>query len=371
MPITQRFAYFDHAAVAPLPRTTATAMHRWLQQATELGDTVWPQWSESVERTRQLAAQLINARPSEIALVPSTTFGLNLVARGFPWQAGENVVVPANEFPSNLYPWMSLAELGVETRRVPIESGKVTTEQLMEACDAATRLIAVSWVGYVSGWRIDVADLCRAAHARGIWVMLDAIQGLGVFPLDVQATGVDFVAADGHKWMLGPEGAALLYIRGDRLSHLRSVMSGWNSVEHRYDFSKIDWQPRAEAARFEGGSQNMAGMIGLGASLQLLQSWGLSSQSSAIADRVLRISDFAQQQLRELGASFLSPGVPGHHSGIITFCFPNVEPNSIRQSVLAENIVLSVRGGGVRLSLHAYNTEEEVERFIQLLKRMI
>jgi selenocysteine lyase/cysteine desulfurase len=362
MPVARKWAYFDHAAVAPLPQPTAAAISAWLQQATAEGDTVWPNWAAAVENTRRLAADLIQAQPGEIALVPNTTFGLNVVARGFPWREGDNVVVPENEFPSNLYAWMSLADIGVETRRVPVEHGRLDIQRLIEACDERTRLIAVSWVGYASGWRINVAELCRAAHERNVLVMLDAIQGLGVFPLDIAATGVDFLAADGHKWLLGPEGAGILYIRQGHLNLLKSVQAGWNSVVGRHDFNKIEWRPREEAARFEGGTQNMVGCIGLGASLEMLRSLGVSSNSSPIAEVVLSLAHEARSLLAERGAEFISPCEPGYDSGIITFRVPGRDPHELRKRCLANGVALSVRGGGIRISLHGYNNIDDLQR---------
>ncbi len=361
MPISQRFAYFDHAAVAPLPHPTSQALATWLHQATNDGDTHWLQWAAAVEKTRKLGAQLLNAQASEIALVPNTTFGLNLVARGFPWQPGDNVVVPENEFPSNLYAWMSLAEIGVQTIRVPVPEGRLEIEPLLAACNERTRLIAASWVGYASGWRIDVAELCRAAHERGVLVMLDAIQGLGVFPLDVQATGLDFLAADGHKWLLGPEGAGFFFARQEHLPRLKSLQAGWNSVEQRHDFTNIAWRPRAEAARFEGGSQNMAGFIALGASLELLQSLG------PLEETVLEITHQAQERLVARGCEIISPCEAGHDSGILTFRIPGRDAAQLRQACLAADVVLSVRGGGLRLSLHGYNNEDDLERLERVL----
>jgi cysteine desulfurase/selenocysteine lyase len=367
MPVADRWAYFDHAAVAPLPQVAADALAAWLREATLEGDTVWPNWAQQLEQTRSVAAALIHASPAEVALVPNTTYGLNLVARGFPWQPGDNVVVPENEFPSNLYAWLSLAEIGVETKVVPVAGGRLELERLLAACDERTRVIAVSWVGYASGWRIDVAELCRAAHARGILVMLDAIQGLGVFPLDVAATEVDFVAADGHKWLLGPEGAGIFYVRKEHLARLRSVGAGWNSVAGRYDFARIAWQPREEAARFEGGSHNMAGFIGLGASLNLLQSLGLSAQASPIADQILALAQVARQRLLAAGAEMISPHEPGSESGILTFRLPGQDAAEVRHRCLAARVALSVRGGGLRISLHGYNTHDDLDRLLNVL----
>jgi cysteine desulfurase / selenocysteine lyase len=370
MPIARHVAYFDHAAVAPLPAPARKAILHWLDQATEQGDVVWSQWAQRLEEVRQTAAALMNAQASEIALVPNTTSGISLVAEGFPWQAGENVVTLANEFPSNQYPWMNLAARGVEVRRVNVEGGVADLDRLAAACDARTRIVSVSWVGYATGWRInlrDVADLCRRA---GCLFFLDAIQGLGVFPIDVRAAGVDFLAADGHKWLLGPEGAGLLFVRQEHLSRLRPLMVGWNSVVQGSDYTRIELNLRSEAARYEGGSQNMVGFIGLGASLDLLTSLGVCPQKSPVAEHVLAITDYACQRLLELGATLLAPRDGDHRSGIVTFNLPGHDANTIRRRLELQKIIVRCRAGGVRLSPHGYATLEEVDRLIEELQAM-
>ena len=367
MPIVERWTYFDHAAVGPLPAPAADAVRQWCLEACEEGDTVWPRWNRGVERCRGLAAELLNARSAEIALVPSTTAGIGIVAEGIPWVAGDNVVTLDNEFPSNLYPWLNLASRGVETRRVATQRGRVDPNRLAEACDARTRLIAVSWVGYASGWRLDVAELAQMAHDRGALLMLDAIQGLGVFPLDVADTGVDFLAADGHKWMLGPEGAGIFYCRHDHLELLRPTGVGWRSAVNAFDYTQREFVPRAEASRYEGGTHNVAGFLTLAASLSLLQQVGLASDQWQLAERVLRLAEFAVEQLQQRGARMVFDRVSQHATGIVTFDWPGIAPEAVRRNWLDAGVVSSCRGGGVRIALHGYNTEEEIARAVELL----
>jgi cysteine desulfurase/selenocysteine lyase len=367
MPISDRLVYFDHAAVAPLPAPTRDAILHWLAQATEQGDVVWPQWAQGLEHLRQTAAALIGAQPREIGLVPNTTTGISLVAEGYPWQAGDNIVTLANEFPSNQYPWLNLATRGVETRRVPVEGGIVDLAAVEAACDSRTRIVSLSWVGFATGWRIDVAAVGELCRRRGCLFFLDAIQGLGVFPLDVHAAGVDFLAADGHKWMLGPEGAGILFIKHEHLNLLRPLGCGWNSVVAGSDYSRIELTLRDECARYEGGSQNMVGMLGLAASLDLLAGLGVSPTRSPVAEQVLSLTDYAGERLTKLGATLLAPRVGERRSGIVTFQLAGRDPNEIRRQLLAAGIVVRNRAGGVRLSPHGYNTTDEIDRLIDEL----
>ena len=204
MPVTGKWAYLDHAAVSPLPGPARAALAAWAEDAALNGDTSWAAWAGRAEEVRGAAARLIGAQPEEIALARNTTGGITQVAEGFPWQPGDNVVTLADEFPSNQYPWINLADRGVETRRVPINEGVVDLDRLAAACDRRTRILAVSWVSYWSGWRSDVDRLAQIAHGCGALLCLDAIQGLGVFPLDVRRTPVDFLAADGHSGCWDP-----------------------------------------------------------------------------------------------------------------------------------------------------------------------
>ncbi len=369
MPIVRRWIYLDHSAVAPLPAPSAAAIAQWSAEAAEQGDTVWPHWYQRIGEVRQRAAQLLHAAVDEIALLPSTTHGISVVAEGYPWQAGDNVVTLENEFPSNLYPWMNLGDRGVETRRVPAPGGQVDLNRVADACDGRTRIVAISWVGYVSGWRVDVKELAQMVHDRGALLLLDAIQGLGVFPLDVTQTGVDFLAADGHKWMLGPEAAGLFFLRREHLDRLRPVGVGWHSVRQPFDFGRIDLQLRPEAARYEGGSQNMVGFAGLGASLDLLAQFGLSASTSPLAQRVLQLTQFAITRLTESGAEIQSAVEDRHRGGIVTFRWPHRTPEELRRICQEAGIVLSCRGGGLRISPHAYNDETDIERLVEVLRR--
>lgn len=369
MPVAADWAYFDHAAVAPLPRPSVNAIQRWMTECTESGDVLWPSWNAEVETCRRLAAETIGAEPEEIALVPNTTFGIGLVAEGFVWEPGDEVLVPANEFPSNLYPWRNLERRGVRLKTLaPGPHGRLDLDRLAEAIGPRTRIVSLSWVGFASGFRIDVPAVAKICHDRGALFFLDAIQGMGVFPLDVRRNGVDFLAADGHKWMLGPEGAGIFFVRRELLDRLAPLNVGWNSVVGAGSFRPDEMRLKESAGRYEGGTLNMAGFIGLSASLKLLRDWGLGTETSAVADRVLKITDFACDRLASIGAEVFSPReFANERSGIVSFSLAGLDPAEARKKCLDAGVVLSVREGRLRIAPHAYNDEADVERLIAAL----
>jgi selenocysteine lyase/cysteine desulfurase len=299
-----------------------------------------------------------------VTLVTSTTAGINLVAEGVDWRQGDNVVTLDDEFPSNLYPWMHQGDRGVETRLVPTENGRVDYDRLAGHCDDRTRVITVSWVGYSNGCRRDLNTLCEVASRCGALLFVDAIQGLGAFPLDVRATPIDFLAADSHKWMLGPEGAGFAYIRRDRLPLLRATGVGWNSVVQGSDYTHIELKLRETAARYEGGAKNMVGLIGMGASLALLESLGADNLAAAILD----VTDYACRQIEKLGYHVISPRTPDEASGIVSIDMPGVDVAAVRRHCLEQGVALAYRAGRLRISAHAYNNEADIDRFISALK---
>jgi selenocysteine lyase/cysteine desulfurase len=369
MPVCQSLAYFDHAAVGPLPARSAEAIAQYANESSRLGDTCWPEWSAKVELLRGRLAEMLEARPAEIALVPNTTTAIGLVAEGWRWREGENVVVPANEFPSNLAPWRQLARRGVEVREIAVPaSGRLELEPVLAAIDSSTRIVALSWVGFASGWRIDVARFCEAIHQRGALVSLDAIQGLGAFPLSVVETGVDFVAADGHKWMLGPEGAGVLFVRDEHLEKLDPLLVGWHSLEARSAFDSATTELKKTAARFEGGSANMPGLLGLERSIALLLEYGCHRPGSGFAEAILRNVAELEELLRSANCEVFLPAEPEHRSGILSVNWPGADLAAARKFCLTQGIVTSVRAGRLRVSTHAVNNSDDAGRLVAALK---
>ena len=367
---TRKWSYLDNAAIGPMSVPARESLQFWAQDMAENGDSVWMSWSDRVEAVRTAAARMIGAEADEIALINNTTHGINIVAEGFPWRHGDNVVTLANEFPANVYPWMNQADRGVETRLVPVDNGRPDLDRIAQACDSRTRIVSLSWVGYSSGWRHDLNRVAELVHSRGALLFVDVIQGLGVFELDVKQTPIDFAAADSHKWMLGPEGAGVCFIRGEHLEKLRPVGAGWRSVENPSDFERLGQPIRKMASRYEGGTQCMGALAAMGASIELLARFG----PQAMSGRVIEITDYACERLRGIGAEIFSPREPApsmnadaHKSGIVVFKLPGQDSESLKNRCLEQNIVLSCRSGMIRISPHAYNNEADIERLVEEL----
>jgi len=369
MPVAAKWAFFDHAAVAPLPAPVRDAFVGYANDMAVDATAGRSPWRKRVDETRRLAAAMIAADPAEIALVRNTTEGIGLVAEGFPWQPGDNVVLPAGEFPSNLFSWLNLASRGVEARIVPTENERLDLDRLEGLCDARTRMISVSWVGFATGWRNDLAAIAEIAHRRGALLFVDAIQGLGVLPLSVAELPIDFLAADGHKWLLGPEGAGVLFVRRAHLDRLRTLGVGWNSVRNPNDYSDPQFELKSSAGRYEGGSYNIAGIAALGAALKLLTDHGVDR----IGARLLTVTDRLVARLTEIGAEVAScrATVDGldRRSGIVAATLPGVDPAVARLRCLEQGVVLNVRGGRLRMSPHAYTNEDDIERLVRALTK--
>jgi cysteine desulfurase / selenocysteine lyase len=361
-PVTRRWAFFDHAAVAPLTGRAQRALTEWALDMAENGHVHEPRWLRRVEEVRAQFGRLLNADPLDLAFIKNTSEGIGIVAEGFPWRPGDNVITAVEEYPANLYPWMNLAGRGVELRTVPSRDGRLWIDDLRAAMDARTRLLSLSQVEFASGFRNDLDAIGGLCRERGVYFFVDAIQGLGVLPLDVRQTPVDFCAADGHKWLLGPEGAGILYVRRALLDLLHPVGVGWNSVVGARDFSRIDFTLKPHAGRWESGTLNVAGITALGASLELLLEIGVP----AVAGRVLQLTDELCEQAQRAGLTVYSSRRPEDRSGIVSL----IVPGDVRQLVRRcrdAGIVLNQRAGRLRVSPHCYNTSEELERLVAMI----
>jgi len=362
-PITRNYNFQNHAGVAPVSRRSAEAAQRYLTHAAE-NAYLGGEFYKNADRVRTQIAQLIKANADEVTFAKNTSEGLSMVANGLSWQSGDNVVISNVEFPANVYPWQALRSRGVEVRMVMEEDGRVPLERLFEAINSRTRLVAISSVQYASGFRTDLATLGAFCQSKGVLLCVDAIQSLGVFPVDVKAMGIDFLAADGHKWLCAPEGIGVFYVRRELQGHLRPTSIGWRSMKDPNNFDKIQFEFAESAKRYDGGSYNLAGVYALGGAIELVKETGIE----AIAQRLLHLTDRMVDGLRGKGYRVLSSRAPGEGSGIVAFFSDMHDPHQIQRHLQCEHrIVIAVRRGRLRASPHVYQTEGEIDQLVEAL----
>jgi selenocysteine lyase/cysteine desulfurase len=315
-------------------------------------------------RVRQLAGRLLNCHPEEVAFVKNTSEGLSFVANGIQFSRGDNIVTSGVEFPANIYPWMHLHSQGVQLKMAPEDNGRIPLERLVELIDDRTRLVTISSVQFGSGFRTDLASLGTYCQDRGVLFCVDAIQSLGCIPMDVRACKIDFLSADGHKWLLGPEGAGIFYCRHELLGLLRPSSVGWLTVQNPMDFGRYDLEYRDDARRFDGGSYNLAGIWSLGGSLD----WFLELGVDKVWERVRALTDRLVESLRNKGYRVVSSREAEEASGIVAFVSDTHDHTRIVNHLRQEyRTVVETRLGRIRVSPHFYNTEEEIDQLIEHL----
>jgi selenocysteine lyase/cysteine desulfurase len=352
----------NHAAVAPISRRVRDAMVDLLDEVQQCGAERWQGWVEKYGGVRRSVAQLINAEPGEIAFAKNTSEGISMFASGLDWQPGDEVVSIEGEFPANFYPWKALEKRGVVLRLVLAEEGRVSQESIIGALTSRTRVVTVSFVQYLSGFRLDLEKLGQACAAHGCLLFVDAIQGLGAFPVDVRRANIAGLAADSHKWMLGPEGSAVLYVNRQVMEKITPSEIGWMTVRHWSDFSRRDLSWRDDARRYECGTLNTVGVYGLGAAVNLLLEVGIPN----IAERVLDLTDRLRSGLLAQGHSVFGPRAREEASGIVSFVPRQGGAEHLLEWLLAHRVQVAARCGMVRIAPHFYNTEEEVDRVLEL-----
>ena len=363
--LSEEVVYLNHAAVAPWPLRTANAVCGFAQENAHRGSTHYPRWLSVEAALRKQLATLINAPSSDdVALLKNTSEGLSVVAYGLPWQAGDNIVISSQEFPSNRIVWESLRSQGVEVRQVDLNTDASPEDALLTACDGDTKLVAVSSVQYASGLRMDLHRLGDACRQRDILFCVDAIQSVGALVTDVQACHIDMLVADGHKWMLGPEGVAAFYVRPEIRNRLTLRQFGWHMVEHAGDYDRKDWEPAHTARRFECGSPNMVGIHGLNASISLLLEVGMD----VVENRVLASAELLIEDIQErLACTLITPAAGDRHAGIVTFRPDTADVDALFGRLQDAGVMCAKRGGGIRLSPHFYTSAAALREVVDLI----
>jgi cysteine desulfurase/selenocysteine lyase len=358
-PVMERLIYLNHAAVAPLPKRSAEAMMTFAQEALDYGSLHYDRWLDTYEALRVAAARLIGAERGEIAIVKNTSEGIATIAGGMDWRPGDRVVAFKEEFPANYFPWLRLG-----AQRCSIEW--LSIHDPLHTIDRAThgaKLLAVSFVQYLSGTRADLNAIGEICHRHGCFFFVDAIQGLGAFPLNVRAAHIDALAADGHKWLLGPEGCGILYVRKDAQDSIFPKEFGWTNVAGYNDYASRDMTLRPDAGRYECGTLNTIGCYGLKASIELLLEVGIDQIGRTVQALADRLADGARYK----GYQMLGSRTPENSSGIVSLHKTSVDNRKLVRDLKERGIIAAPRQGWVRFSPHFYISPEEIDRVIEEL----
>ena len=358
--------HLNHAAVAPWPAVTRDAVRGFADENARLGSSHYPAWLKLEQLLRRQLAELINAPSADdIALVKNTSEALSFVAYGLEWQVGHNIVSSDQEFPSNRIVWESLGQYGVEFREADLNSGASPEEALFAKVDQNTRMITISSIQYASGLRMDLERIGRFCRENGILFCVDAIQSVGAVQFDVQAVKADFVMADGHKWMLGPEGLGFFYCRPELREQLKLTQYGWHMVDPLGNYTYKDWKVAKTARRFECGSPNMIAIHALQASIQLLLETGMD----LVERRLLENSRYLCQRIDAMqGVELLTNTDAGRYGGIVSFTAGDKD-DEIFQTLQQRNVFCALRGGGIRFSPHFYTPRALLDEALEVVAR--
>ena len=371
-PVTRHCIYLNHAANGPLPRPVVQTVHEYIDNVGAFGGTHESKWMEYERGAHRRVASLINVRPDQVAFTASTGDGLMMVAQGLRWQEGDGIVSAEGEFPSNVYPWLNLQELGVRVQTVAMRDRRILAEDTFASINERTRLVSLSLVEFSTGYRNDIAAIARYCHERGVLCGIDAMQALGAVDIDVQALGVDFLAAGSHKWLLAPRTTGILYVSDELLRQLKTPRRGWHSVETPFDFFDHTQPLKEGAARFEYSSSNQTAIVGLDAALGIFES--IDGGMQAVEARNLGLTEYAMAGLDRLGYEVTSPRGAGERSGIVCF-----QPQAEREDLTAQHIVerlakraiyVAARNGVVRISPHFYTTLEDIDTLLNVLEEI-
>ncbi len=365
--VTENLTYLNHAAVGVLPKRTREAVDAFVAGHAERGVMgVWPIEAQ-MPAFRERIGRFIGASGSEIAVLRNTGDGANAIALGIDWRDGDEILLGDNEFPSNAIPWLALRARGVNVRLLPTANERITPDRLRREMTPHTRLVSVSWVSFADGYRHDLGALAEIAHAGDALFCVDAIQGLGAFPLDVRELGIDALYGSGAKWMLALQGVGFLYIRSSLLERLQLGVPGWRSMADMWDFFNYDQPYINDASRFEGGTPNFLGALSLERSIDAIEEAG----TARIGAHVVALTDRLCEGLRGLGATIHSLRGPGISSGIVTFSIPGRDSVELGKTIQREGIITTWRASGIRVAPHGYNDESDIDRLLAEVRKAV
>lgn len=362
-PHLSRQIYLNHAAISPVNSRARQAVEEFLSLRMETNIEFWPEALEQKQRLKELIGKLIHASPENIALAPNTSAGLNILALGLDWKPGDRILLNNFEFPANVIPFLNLQQRGVEVDFVSHRDGRLEPEDFEAKIHPCTRLLSISFVEFLNGFRNDLSRFSRLCRERNIIFAVDAIQGVGALQMDVEKMGIDFLAAGGHKWLMWPAGTGFAYISPRIFEQLHPAQAGWLSLQTPWNFFDYRQPFAPDAGRFEPGSFNTMGIVAATASLKMMLEIG----PAAIEKRVLENTDYLIGKLQQAGYRLFTDVRLPHRSGIVSFFHPRAE--ELFHFLKNNRITVSLREGAIRVSPHFYNNRQDLDQFLDAVKR--
>jgi len=363
-PVTRRYVYLNHASNGSLATPVVQAMQGYIERCSLHGEVPYPEAEAVVEDCREKAARLMGVRADEIAFVKSTSAGAIIAIGSIEWGPGDNLVMMKDAFPTNTYPFHYLLP-HVEKRYVTSGELAQGPECIYRLVDRHTRAIAIDWVHFLNGVRADIGAIARFCRTRAIYVLIDAMQGLGAVDQSFGELGIDFVYTGGGKWLLGPQGSGILYVNAAILTKLKPANLGWLSAQWEGFNDIYTRKPmKPGASRFEEGTKNYIGIYGLRESLRIL----LDAGRSEVAERVRAHVQLLRRRLGERGFETLTPADQQRHAGVVDACKPGADMAALFARLKEQGFILSLRENRLRIAPHFYNTEDEIERFCAALQ---
>ncbi len=360
-PINNKYVFFNHAAISPVSINVSKAVSDFYTKNSEHASSHYFQWLSKVEDTKKNISKFLNASNNEIAFTQNTSHGLSIIASGFLWKPDDVVMVPVPDFPSNIYPWMHLESKGVNIKYVNRMKGRIDIDILKKELHPKTKMITLSSVDYSTGYMADLDSIGSFCKEKGIFFCVDAIQSLGVIPIDVKKFNIDFLSAASHKWLMGPLGIGFLYVSEKSLPMIKPPIVGWKSVEDEENFN-IDFKLKKNAAIFEPGTLNFPGIFGLDAALKLLDE--VTTCNVRKKNFSLQNILFDELKSRKFETNFYKK--QKNRSGILTFT-PKGNPSDFFTYLLQNNIIVSLRNNKIRLAPHFYNNEKDIKIFLKTI----
>lgn len=364
-PVYSQCIYVNHAAVSPLSQNVKNSLINYWQNRSHIPVDIYPSIMDTLEEFKEMICKLIHAKNSdEIAIIPNTSSGLNIVASGLKWKKGDRIILNTMEFPANVYPFMNLEKRGIIIDWVKPVNGKIQVKDIESLVTNKTCLLSISFVQFINGFKADLEAIGKLCKQKGIWFVVDGIQGVGAIPIDVMKCNIDAFVSGGHKWLMWPMGTGFLYTNKKLLSNIQPTYAGWLSVKNSWDFFDYKLNFLDTAEKFQPGTLNFMGLVAAHKMLSIF----LELKIENIFHRILSLTDMFIHGINNLSIKIITPEHKSIRSGIISIEVPN--PEKIFDELYDNHIFAALREGIIRFSIHCTNTTEDIEKVLRCLKEI-